>query len=142
MPKGRTLGLIGQIRYDPVTTCWNWTGQKTKDGYGKKWFQNRHISVHRLAAHLWLRFDLASPLYVLHRCDNPACFNPKHLFIGTQKDNAKDCSRKNRYFNMRKTHCIRGHEFTEENTYIPRSTANRHCRECRRLREEQRRKRG
>jgi hypothetical protein len=50
----------------------------------------RNVRVHRVAAHLWLDFDLDSPLCVLHRCDVPRCFNPEHLFVGTQKDNTND----------------------------------------------------
>jgi hypothetical protein len=53
--------------------------------------------VHRLAAHLWLGLDLDSRVCVLHRCDNPPCFNPDHLFLGTQSDNLRDSISKGRF---------------------------------------------
>jgi hypothetical protein len=83
-------------RFDPVTGCWNWTGAHNGGGYGHKYHNGRQERVHRLAAHFYLGFDLKSSLQVLHRCDNPACFNPKHLFIGTQLENMKDCVEKGR----------------------------------------------
>lgn len=52
--------------------------------------------VHRIAAAIWLGFDLESDLQVNHHCDNPPCFNPEHLFIGTQKDNLRDMDAKGR----------------------------------------------
>jgi hypothetical protein len=52
--------------------------------------------VHRLAAFIWLEFDLASDLMVLHRCDNRRCFNPEHLFTGTHQDNMDDMWSKGR----------------------------------------------
>jgi hypothetical protein len=53
--------------------------------------------VHRLAAVIWLGFDDDSSLLVCHHCDNPSCFNPAHLFIGTSLDNAIDKIAKNRH---------------------------------------------
>jgi hypothetical protein len=52
--------------------------------------------VHRLSAVEFLNFDPDSRLLVLHRCDNPSCFNPEHLFIGSQQDNIHDCVDKGR----------------------------------------------
>jgi len=67
--------------------CWLWTGS-TSHGYGYISFQGYPHRVHRLAAHLWLGFDLASKLCVLHKDDcNRRCFNPDHLRIGTQSEN-------------------------------------------------------
>lgn len=79
--------------------CWVWTGAKDHYGYGKMQFGGRYgqkLGVHRVAAHAYLNFDLNSELKVLHHCDNPSCFNPDHLFIGTQSDNLQDCYRKGR----------------------------------------------
>ena len=52
--------------------------------------------VHRLSAWLWSGFDLGSGLNVLHRCDNPPCFNPEHLFVGTQSQNMNEMLAKGR----------------------------------------------
>lgn len=61
------------------------------------------VTAHRLAAHLWLGFDLNDPRFVLHRCDNPPCFNPDHLFIGTVQDNQADMAAKGRSPNRKLT---------------------------------------
>ena len=45
---------------------------------------------------IWRGFDLDSPVCVLHHCDNPACFNPDHLFLGTRADNNRDMKQKGR----------------------------------------------
>lgn len=75
--------------------CWEWT-RSTRNGYGRIWIGRKQFTVHRLAAHIWLDFDLASSLMICHRCDNPPCFNPTHLFPGTAVDNMSDASRKGR----------------------------------------------
>ncbi len=81
------------------TECWVWT-KSTRWGYGQIYSETsrRCYQAHRVAAHLWLDFDLASPLFVLHRCDVPACFNPEHLFVGTPLDNMRDMIAKGRQF--------------------------------------------
>lgn len=76
--------------------CWEWTGAKTWAGYGRLTFNYRSLAAHRLAASVWLGFNLNSKECVLHKCDNPACFNPKHLYTGTQADNIKDMWRRGR----------------------------------------------
>lgn len=81
---------------DPDTGCWNWTRGLTSSGYGKVKVSGRTYMVHRLAAAEYSGFSIDSPLRVLHRCDNPRCFNPKHLFIGTDADNVKDMYAKGR----------------------------------------------
>lgn len=81
-----------------LTSCWVWTRSCRKKGYGQTSIDkgHRNVAVHRVAAWLWLGFDLASSLKVLHRCDNPPCFNPEHLFIGTNADNTADMVAKGR----------------------------------------------
>lgn len=79
---------------DPNTNCWIWTGTKSNSGYGIIAYKNKKIRVHRLSAMIWLDFDLKSKLFVCHHCDNPPCFNPNHLFIGTAQDNSIDYVRK------------------------------------------------
>jgi hypothetical protein len=74
---------------------------------------------------------------VLHHCDVRCCVNPAHLWLGTMKENTHDAIKKNRapQLSHRPTHCIHGHELTQENVYLWRGA--RKCREC--LREIQRR---
>ncbi len=69
--------------------CWLWTGKKIRGGYGDFVIAGRHIIAHRWS---WMEANGAVPegLLVLHRCDNPPCVNPMHLFLGTQQDNMDD----------------------------------------------------
>jgi hypothetical protein len=86
-----------QINLD--TGCWLWTGALSTHGYGRLKIERRVVLVHRLAAHLWLGLDLTSGDIACHNCpggDNPACFNPAHLFVGSAKDNAQDTKAKGR----------------------------------------------
>lgn len=110
--------------------CWEWTGLLSKSGYGKiKWRTYGDLRVHRVAAALWMDTTITDTRRVLHHCDNRKCFNPNHLFLGTDKDNQVDCSRKGRHHNAKKTHCKHGHEFTPENTWKEKN-GSRHCRTC------------
>lgn len=129
---GRTIGLFNQMAYDGATGCWNFTGARVPKGYGTSHYKGRNVATHRLAAHLWLGFDLKSKLMVLHRCDNPSCFNPKHLFTGTNSDNQKDASAKGRHNMKKKTHCRNGHPYTPENTRVRfcKGSWMRECRTC------------
>src|SRR5216683_1978889 len=91
-----SIGVFNRLSYDHESGCWNYTGPVDKQGRSYVKFHKRRVAVYRLAAHLWMRFDLNSELSVLHRCDNPRCFNPKHLIIGTQHDNILDMVQKGR----------------------------------------------
>jgi len=76
--------------------CWNWTGNKRSYGRGYFIRKGMRLSVPRVSAMIFLGFDMKSELCVCHHCDNPSCFRPDHLFIGTQKDNARDMLEKGR----------------------------------------------
>lgn len=91
------VSFLANNKFDPITGCWNWTGCKIGYGYGQMRYCGKLVLVHRVSAHLYLKYDLDSPLRVLHRCDNASCFNPKHLFIGTQLENIRDCMEKGRF---------------------------------------------
>lgn len=81
-------------RSDPAA-CWEWHGALFTDGYGTIKFKGRQWRAHRLA--YFLTHPAANQtLCVLHRCDNPPCCNPAHLFLGTKTDNAKDRQQKGR----------------------------------------------
>lgn len=103
-------------------SCWNWTGQtvgRKADGkYGILMHDRKRWCAHRLFYHL-LVGPIPVGIYVCHKCDNPRCVNPDHLFLGTPKDNTQDCVRKGRIRNgnMGKTHCKHGHPLTTDNIY-------------------------
>jgi len=85
--------------------CWEWAGSVDRKGYGKyhdrRNGQLRIISAHRYSYELaYGPFDRS--LFVLHRCDNPACVRPDHLFLGTALDNMQDMIKKGRHAEQRK----------------------------------------
>lgn len=80
---------------DTQTSCWVWKKSKTKLGYGKASYNGKQITAHRLSFIL-NKGEIPLGLFVLHKCDNPSCVNPDHLFLGTQSDNIKDMHNKKR----------------------------------------------
>lgn len=88
------------FRFRKITEkgCWEWTRSRGTGGYGVLKHNKIDTSAHRASAFVFLDLPLDSEFCVLHHCDNPPCFNPDHLFVGTQKDNAVDMERKGRSY--------------------------------------------
>jgi hypothetical protein len=88
--------FMPKFEIDPETLCWNWTSRVDSRGYGHMRFGGREMLAHRLA---WILFRGEDPgkNFVLHKCDNPLCVNPEHLFLGDAGDNMRDCVAKGRY---------------------------------------------
>ena len=83
--------------------CWPWTGTKQSKGYGCLGFRcadgvDRRFLAHRVALMLATAQHFVLEMQVMHSCDNRPCCNPRHLFVGTQSDNMRDCLAKGRMF--------------------------------------------
>ena len=114
--------------------CWLWTGYIDKDGYGR--FKNTGTT--------WLAWEYTNGsrngLHVLHNCpgrDNPACCNPKHLWLGTHQDNMADMAAKGTRKGIGRpkethtnTHCKNGHLLDEANTHWYDGGRKKSCRRC------------
>lgn len=81
--------------------CWGWSGTKNSDGYGKLWNGKTMDYAHRISfvihGNILEPHDSYHGRCVLHKCDNPECCNPKHLFAGTNEDNIHDMLAKKRH---------------------------------------------
>lgn len=119
----------------PVSRCWPWTGALSNNGYGKFRWRNRTVQAHRFA---WYLFFKENPVNETldHLCRNRTCVNPSHLSDVSQRENSMRSSNPSAT-NSRKTHCIHGHKFTKDNTYIDKQ-GRRHCRACAARRDKQR----
>lgn len=78
-----------------TNSCWLWTGTGTGKGHGELWQAGRMVLAHRISWELHFG-PIPLGMGVLHKCDNPPCVRPDHLFLGTQTDNIKDAKRKGR----------------------------------------------
>lgn len=103
------------VKVHKTNDCWYWTASLDSAGYGLFRANGRMNKAHRYAYEL-LVAPIPAGLTIDHLCRVRTCVNPDHLEAVTQQENTA---------RARKSHCIRGHEFTKENTYWSRS-----CRAC------------
>ncbi len=80
----------------PMSGCWLWTASLNSWGYGNMRGLDRVERSHRIAWQLY-RGEIPLDLQVCHKCDVPSCVNPDHLYLGTQKQNMRDVSKRDRH---------------------------------------------
>ena len=76
-------------------SCWVWTGSSHASGYGQCWADKKQKRASRVSYEIH-KGVIPEGLFVLHKCDNPICVNPDHLFLGNSQDNENDKVSKNR----------------------------------------------
>lgn len=81
--------------------CWEWTSWKEHRGYGQISVNGKRRQAHRVAYEEYVG-KIPSGIFVCHSCDNRACINPKHLWLGTAQDNTNDMMRKGRHWRQPK----------------------------------------
>ena len=126
----------------PITEsgCWIWMSKPEGFGYGQIYInyngKNTKYRTHRLSYEIFTH-QIPVGMHVLHECDEPSCVNPHHLFLGTQGDNNRDMHKKGRFVSgsKKRTHCPKGHEYSQNNTYITKE-GHRNCRMCGRISQE------
>lgn len=94
---------IFHAKYKRDEGCWNWTGSKDKDGYGVFFYKKKGYRANKLA----LQFagnPVPDGYYACHKCDNPSCVNPSHLYVGTPQQNSDDCRSRGRNQKGEKVH--------------------------------------
>jgi hypothetical protein len=87
--------FLKKFKQESENECWLWIGSKDYYGYGTFWLNGKPEQSHRISYQL-SKGEIPKGIKVLHKCDNPSCVNPNHLFLGTQKDNMSDCKNKGR----------------------------------------------
>ncbi len=108
-------------------TCWEWLAYKDKDGYGNFRFDYKMYQAHRFS-YLLYKGEIPKGLQLDHLCRNRSCVNPEHLEAVSCKENVNRGINHNKI----KTHCPKGHKYTDENTYknITEIRNSRHCKIC------------
>jgi len=125
--------------------CWLWMACRTPSGYGQLGLPGKDAGIVIASRFSWELHNGPIPdgLFACHKCDNPPCVNPAHLFLGDHEDNARDAAAKGRIFRdglavrwnyfRNKKECPRGHPYTTESTYTNPTTGKRDCLICKRI---------
>lgn len=115
-----------------IKECLEWTGPCFRRPSGKKtypymYYKNKVWRGNRL---VWTLVNGTIPpgKLICHKCDNPRCVNPNHLYLGTYFDNNRDMVKRGRHAESRKTQCPYGHPYSGQN--LRTLKGKRYCRSC------------
>ena len=111
------MELISRFTIYRDNGCWEFHGRLNTQGYGQIEYQGRQQLVHRISFRI-MKGKIPKGKKVLHSCDNSKCYNPDHLFTGTQIDNMADMRAKGRDNDWGRKELPL--PFTEDKTYIKR----------------------
>jgi hypothetical protein len=134
-PRPLAIRLVEKTGAPDESGCWPWLGYRNADGYGVITVggdDERVLRAHRVAYELLLGETIPDGLTIDHLCRNRGCVNPEHMEVVERGENVLRGEGPSARA-ARATHCIRGHEFTPENTYF-RKSGKRECRACARAR--------
>jgi hypothetical protein len=113
--------------------CWEWTGCRAPYGYGDFYVNGKTIRAHRYSYQVFVG-PLKKGMFICHKCDNPPCVNPDHLFQGTHTENVRDSLKKGRhrsgkhYPQEMKKVCKNGHKLEGDNIIFKKD--GRQCKTC------------
>ncbi len=112
-----------------ATGCWEYTLQRNAQGYGQVKWMGIKTGVHRVTAAIKFGHPLVGREFpICHKCNNPPCFNPEHLYTGTDSTNQLDSVLRGTHHEARKTHCSQGHPYDPSNTV--NDAGKRKCHIC------------
>lgn len=94
-PKPKSIEERFWPKVEKTDYCWNWIAALNCEGYGQFKLNGTMKAAHRVSWEIH-NGPIQNQLHVLHKCDNPQCINPDHLFLGTHQDNSDDKMAKNR----------------------------------------------